>query len=388
MKTIKMNRDTKIIFFITGIMTLCSYIVLPFLAVYFTNKGISVAKVGIILGISSFISAFAGIFSIYIEKHIGIKKTLVLGMIILGSGYFLYSIVSNYTIILLVTIIQGCGIGIINPLLKKVIAICNKGMENAAFRYRYIVLCIAIIIGPILGNLLSVFTVDSMLRLISVVCVLSCVFIKKIGIVSQGSVVVPENEKLYFKFLKINKINLKIFLFIVINILIFTEFSVFESVTPLALQVYIKNAEVVFSLLIIINSIMALIFQPFIIKLSEKVSNNKQIVIGSIAFSLAYIVFSIAKGNMMLAILATTIFTLGEAVLIPLLDVLVSNISNDEQLTSTYAISELKQLGFFIGPTAATLLMQEFNVVVMYVAAAILCILSMIFSLFLALNKK
>lgn len=368
------NKNTLRVFILTGMLTICSYIVLPFLAVYFTEKNISISKVGLILGISSFTSSFSCIISPFFEKILGTKISIIISVFIIAICYFLISITENYVAILFIVILQGIGQGIVNPLLKKSVAMFNKGNENISFRYRYIILCIAIIIGPIIGNILNILGVDIMLKIVAVGCIISCFSMS--GLSNFESVTEKTIEKK-----EKDKINFSILIFIIWSILVFTVFSVFESVSPLAIQPYSTNAEKLFSIMIILNSILAIVLQPVIILLNDKLELKYQLMIGSLAFSIAYIWFAYSKGNFINLMLATTIFTVGEAVLIPMLDVLIGKISDDKKLTGVYAISEIKQLGFFIGPVLTTKLIQQYNVKIMYWIVALVCIFSMFISL-------
>lgn len=376
MKKLDINKSTQSIYILTGILTLCSYIVLPFLAVYFTGKDINVAQVGIILGVSSFVSSFCGIISPFFEKHFGAKLSVLFAVFIIAICYFLLPITDNYFTILGIIILQGFGQGIVNPLLKKLVALYNKGNENIAFRYRYIILCIAIIIGPVIGNVLSILGVDFMLRITAVGCMISCLALAGVNAVRELPQQIAQKHQKY-------KLNFPIFLFIIWSILVFTVFSVFENVSPLAIQPYTSKAEELFSIMIILNSILAILFQPIIIILNNKLKLKHQIMIGSISFCLSYILFAYASGQFLHLMLATTIFTIGEAMLIPMLDVLISKISDDKQLTGIYAISEIKQLGFFVGPVLTTYFIQMYNVTIMYWLVALTCIFSMFMSLIL-----
>lgn len=252
----------------------------------------------------------------------------------------------------------------------------NKGNENIAFRYRYIILCIAGIVGPVIGNVLSIVGIDWMIRIIGIGCILSCLALIKMNKEEDDSQEVKEK-------IKNCNINFSIVLFVVWSILVFTVFSVFEKVSPLAIQPYSLHAEKLFSIMIILNSILAIIFQPVIIILNNKLRLIHQIIIGSMAFFFSYILFGYSNGKFIPLMLATGIFTVGEAVLIPMLDVMISKISDYEQLTGIYAISEVKQIGFFIGPVLSTYFIQVYSVTTMYWMVALTCICSMIIALIL-----
>ena len=380
MKQLNINKITLKLFMIISITALCTYTVFPFLAIYFTKKGLSLSQVGLLLGTTAFATAFFGISSTFFEKFLGIKKTLFLGIIITGTGYILYTVASNFFALLTIAILQGFGQGITNPLLKKYIAVNNQGTESQAFRYRYIIFCIAGIVGPILGNILSLFTVEFMLKTVGAIYI-SGIFILKSTETSQ------EEKKIVPKLvINSNTINFKIIILIILGAIVFLEFSIFENITPLALQLFSDNAEVIFSILLIINSVLAIVLQSFFIFLNENITLRTQIIIGNLSFFVAFLIFAISKGNILLILLATIAFTLGEALLIPLLDIMIVKIVDKDKLSTIYAIAELKQLGFFIGPAMAGILLQKFNATIMYLSIALICIVGMV--IFLQLAKK
>jgi Major Facilitator Superfamily. len=378
----KLNKITIKIFAIIGITALCSYIIFPFLAVYFTKKGLSLSQVGLLLGITAFSTAFLGISSTFFERLLGVKKALLLGIIISGMGYVFYSMSNNFIILLGISILQGLGQGITTPLLKKYLALNNKGTENQVFRYRYIIFCIAGIIGPILGNVLSLFTVDFMLKIVGIIYICGIFILNDIDIGTDKE----ETRNKYTLVTDTKNMNSQIIFFIILSIVIFIEFSIFENVTPLSLQLFSDNAEIIFSALLILNAILALCLQPIFIFLNENLTIKKQAIIGSLSFSIAYLIFALAQDNILLVVIATIIFTLGEALLIPLLDVMISKIVEADKLNTIYAVAELKQLGFFIGPAMAGILMQHFNVTIMYLSIAMLCLFGM--AMFFQIAKK
>ncbi|WP_300380135.1 MFS transporter [Clostridium sp.] len=372
---------------LTFFLTVFSYMIFPFLAIYTINKGeITVTQVGTIIGIGAFSTSISSLFSAQISKRIGYRNTIVLGLIFISISYLGYVYAKSFLVCFLIILLSGIGQGMINPVIKSMIAIV-KGEEDSSriFRIRYMLLCFGIIVGPILGNLIYIKSVNLIFYLVFVSHILLIFFVLTIKDEKDKNLGENKDENK----VKVKGLKMPIIIITLLSILVFTVFSIFESVTPIAINEFTINSSQVFSILIIYNSILALLIQPLIIILEKKFSFEGLFKIGAFLFAVAYLSFFVSKGNVVLLLISTTIFTLGEGILIPMLDTLVDKASTEEDKSAFFAFSELKQLGFFIGPALASLIIDKGSVALMYIITSILCLcVIMVFDLLYNIKFK
>ena len=369
LKILLTNKKTSLILTLTFVTTLLPYIILPFLAIFTLQKDeISIAQVGLIIGTQSLATSVFGLFSGWFEKRIGTKSLLSFSIVVIGVCYILYAHAQSLLACLIIMVCLGATNGIQGPIMKSILA-NNKSTVSSdfVFRLRYMIFCVAIILGPIISQLLylsfrkeQLFIITGALHLITgILCLIFYTYIS--GVTSESEKTISSNKK---SSLCLDK---SILFSCIVGIISFSVFSIFESATPLAFNEYSDNVTMLFASLIVLNSVIALIIQPIIIRIVDKISLKYVFYIGSILFSMSYFVFAYSEGIFMLIILGTIIFTLAEGFLIPSIDVLVDTISNKENKTSYFAIAEFKQLGFFIGPLLSGLLIDYFNPSIMYI---------------------
>lgn len=378
------NKSIFILLLLTFLLTALSYMIIPFLALYTMNKGtITVSELGIILGIGSFSSSIFSLLSGKISNKIGLRITLTIGIVILGLSYISYIYVYSFWMCFILILLSGLGQALINPIVKSLLAINKNDLDTSyIFRIRYMLLCFSIIIGPLLGNLLSMKSIDFIFIIVGISHILIIYFLYKPNInFDNNKIISTLNQDHSSKFFSI-----KVLSVIIIGILVFSIFSIFESVTPLALAPFINNISQTFSLLIIYNSILAFIIQPLIIFLDKNLSLSILFSIGCLLFMVSYLIFGFSYGSTILLFLATTIFTFGEAILIPLLDIIVDKSSSKENKATFFAFSELKQFGFFLGPAIAGYIIENFSSSLMYYISALSCVFILI--IFIVLNKN
>ncbi|GEM_PF-1874789 len=382
------NKSIFLLFILTFLLTVLAYMIVPFMAMYTMNKGtITLSELGIIIGIGAFSTSIFSMLSGNISNKIGLKTTLTIGLAILGLSYISYVYAYSFFECFSLIILSGLGQALINPVLKSLIAINKKDLNtNYIFRIRYMLICFCIIIGPLLGNFLSLASIDYIFIIVGIshilIIALLYIFNVDFDIKEENNKALNNTNQVCSK--KI--VSVKLLSVTIIGILVFSVFSIFESATPLALSSSVDNTAQVFSLLIIYNSILALTIQPLIIFIDKKLSLSGLFSIGCILFMVSYLIFGFSNGGLFLLLLATTIFTFGEAILIPLLDILVDRFSTDKNKATFFAFSELKQFGFFAGPALAGYIIDKFSSNLMYYITAFSCILVLI--IFKLLNRN
>ena len=367
LKILLSNKSISLILTLTFFMTLLSYIILPFFAIFTLEKeAISISHIGLIIGTQSLSTSVCGLFGGAFEKKIGTKKLLCFSMITIGICYILYTYAQSLLGSLLIVFLLGAASGVQGPVMKSILARSKSTTitSDFLFRFRYTIFCVAVILGPLISQLFYLQFEMSQLFIITggLQLLMGIVFFIAYKESSENDSDAEKIKRKTFQYL-----DKKIIFSCLTGIISFAVFSIFTSATPLAFNEYTDRIAAVFTVLIILNSVIALIIQPIIIKIVEKIKLKQVFYIGSVMFCLAYFIFSYSSGIFVILILGTIVFTVGEAFLIPSIDVLVDSISNKENKTAYFSIAEFKQLGFFIGPLLSGVLIDHFNPSIMYI---------------------
>lgn len=375
-QSLKTNK--KILLLLSFILNTITYITLPFLAIFLMfTKNISIIQTGFIVGM---IPLIAGLSSSII--HIRLKNCkwsviAIWAMILYAIGYTIIIVAEYKTLIFLAPFFLGIGDALINPIIKALLSY-KESKENISeiFYLRYLGICLAVIVGPIIGNLVNLYNSRAPFIVAIVLYLLMIIFIKKInnydiGVITEKN---PSNSK------EKTRISYDIVVLLVFGIILFTIFSIFESGTPIALNNYGKQASQIYSILIAVNSIVVLLLSFVIVKVESRIGLKNVLYIGIFSYSIAYIIFSFYNINIIYLLIATIIFSLAEICTIPNIDILTSYITKEEDRRVNYSALELKIIGFFIGPFLVSILVENIGTKGMYITFAIVSLFFLLIS--------
>lgn len=132
------------------------YLVLPLLAVILsTEKGLTAGQAGMVLGTGS-ISYLAGsLLGGWLTDRLGQRRTLVLGLLLRGAGLLGYGFATTIPCLFAASLVTGIGGGIYTPPAKAGIAtFATERNKTTAFSFRGIAANIGVTAGPLLGAFL------------------------------------------------------------------------------------------------------------------------------------------------------------------------------------------------------------------------------------------
>lgn len=384
-----LNVDKRILLLLSFMLNIITYITLPFLAIFLMfTKNISIIQTGFIVGM---IPLIAGLSSSML--HIRLKKCkwsiiAIWAMILYAIGYTMIIVAKYKVLILLAPFFIGIGDALINPIIKALLSY-NENKENISkiFYLRYLGICLAVIIGPIIGNLVNLYNSKAPFIVAIVLYLFMIIFIIKINSYDIGVIAEKSPGDLKEK----TRINYDIVILLVFGVILFTIFSVFESGTPIALNSYGEQASQIYSILIAVNSIVVLLLSSVIVKIESRIGLKNVFYLGIFSYSMAYIIFSFYNINIFYLLIATIIFSFAEICTIPNIDILTSYITKEEDRRINYSALELKIIGFFIGPFFVSILVDNIGTKGMYIIFALVSFVFLLFStklLTILLNSK
>lgn len=341
------------------------YVLLPLLALFFNQK-LSLIETSIIISVPAFFSMFFGFLGHLLLKRTDAKAALQISLILGIVSYLGYLTLSGFFLLFLSSLINGLSRSIWEPVTKSLFAFSSSGADTA-FRVRYIVICIAGILGPSICAFLSNYS-DSAYQFTTTISVYIIVIILIFPVVPNlrkkamnTSAAIRIRGKgnltditaiLSFRFISL----------IIGGSLVYTAFSQFEAIFPLYLHMYFDDAVNIFSALLVLNSIFSTLFQllyMFISRKSKKQVSNKLIILfGNIAFTASFALFAKAGSTLYIYIIAICIYSLGEVLVIPATDIAIDEIAPPDKKSLYFGVAEIRVVGFTAGPILAGAVLQ------------------------------
>lgn len=346
-----------------------TYITLPFLAIFLMfTKHISIVQTGFIVGM---IPLIAGLSSSIL--HIRLKNCkwsviAIWAMVLYALGYSMIIIVQFKILIFLGAAFVGIADALINPIIKALLSY-NEDNEDVPkiFYLRYLGICLAVIVGPIIGNLVNLYNSRAPFIVAIVLYLVMIIFIIKINAFETSLITEKSSSELKAK----TRTSNEIVILVIFGIMLFTIFSAFESGTPIALNSYGERASQIYSVLIAINSVVVLLLSSVIVKIESKIGLKNVVYLGIFSYSMAFMTFAFYRVNIIYLLIATIIFSFAEICTIPNIDILTSYITKEEDRIINYSALELKIVGFFIGPFLVSILVENIEATGMYIVFAL-----------------
>ena len=372
-----------------------AYVSLIVYALYL-NQYMGVVQTAFIVALPSFIGFLSGPIPYMITQKFGMKKTIISCFISLSFSYFFLSIIQEFVYFFIISILIGVTQLILKPILKSLFSECayNETGIDFVHRMRYISICISGIIGPIIGGKISQYYGFSLCFQLSsflfFICVLSFIFWKRNkndNTALEKNSTIQKNDRIFY----IDRKNrYKLFLCILSGMIVYSVFIQFESVYSLALKELFDNPEDVYSKLIALNSFLGLLLQIIIMYSRERIKKYLKVQIGLLFFQMAFFMFALIfywkSTNILVFIFAIYIYTMGESIAIPALDITIDKIAPADKKNLYFGFAELRGIGFSIGPLLMGIILEYVGTISMNMINVFLLFTAMIIEFYL--DKK
>ncbi len=380
----KEERKIQKLFLIDFILYCCTFLLVPIIPLYMKNLlYFDSSQIGFIIGIPSIICCFFSGVSYLCFKKLGSFYSILISIFIDISVCIVFIFQGEFYLILGVYIFKGISGSIFMPIFKNLYinTLVNKENKDIVFKIRYLLICTSAIFSPLISNYLYPFS-EKIVFLI--VIFLNFIAINIIFFFKNTIISIEINKKTgKIKDFIYSKKNFLIFLIACIGIL--AVFSQFEGTFILTIK---ENALDIFSKLLILNSILGILLQLFNMKFLKKISSYNSIILGCLFFSVAYFCFFILNKSFFYFIFSIFLFTLGETLVLPNIEIFATEISNEEDRIILYSFLEFKRLGFFLGPFISGLLIKNFSNSFMYLSFSALSLFSCFIFIFFKKNLK
>ena len=346
------------------------YMTIAVLALYI-NQFLSIGKTAIIMAIPSIFRLFSGILMPCIDRKIALKKLGVIAVMLNAVVYMMYPMAKSFVVFIVLASVNGLAELIYQPTIKYMFSnLAQNDIEtDYVHKIRYYSICIAGLLGPIIGGGIesfcgakTCFLFASAIELLMVL--LFIVFIPD----AQNLCIIDKTQK------RTSKVDKILIGYIASGFLVYFVFSQFESVYSLALKNYFENTELIYSILLCFNSFFGLLIQTILIKNNTKTNVCK----GIVWFEIAFIIFAISFGlslGILFYIIGVLVYTMAEVTVIPGLDIQIDECADENNKMEYFAIAEIRTMGFVIGPIVFGWALDRFNAVTTCIMSV--CILAL-----------
>ena len=350
---------------------------LPFLAIYLAHEGLLTSgQIGLVLGISGFVLSVTGLFNgIYVDRS-SHKNTLIIALILSAFCYFGFSFSMHFFYGLL---LLNAALGWFRSLIEisgMTLLVTHTKSEDLGYAYsaRFIAANLGVVLGPLIGALMSVhkslfifYLAGGINIIIAFILILYRGKSKPVE-VRQPPAKVWQNFREVFK----DKVLVNLTL---INLILWTAYSQIDSTIPQYLAYNWKNPAIIFSILMVTNAGICVLFQTTVLRFAELSSLKWFGVTGSILFSLSFFILCVSR-NSTLLIISVILMSFAELFTLPINGLLVVRVAPKHLIASYNGLSSLGMLGVCIGPMLGGYGLQLFGGRTVFLLAGLLPLLA------------
>ncbi len=362
----------------------------PFITLFLHEKvGLSLLHTGFIVSLS-FISYVIGGFiggtlsDRYGRARLIIGSLFIFSMIFFAFGY-LGKVIHTPTLLgitfAFLNLILGVTRAWSETLSQALIAdLTHADQKRKAFSLRYTAANIGAAIGPFIGGILG-FS-GSMAGFYLTGCLLFLYFcIYCFAIYTHRETIQFHDAKsslvTFKKAFDVLRRDRKMTYFVLGVLLVYFGFVQQESSFAIIILKYTHSTHI-FSLLLSMNAIMVILLQMPIVKLLEKQSPLRNMMVGAILVSLGLVVVAMARDHRWMYFVAEFILTLGEILVFPFNGIVIDSLAPDSMRGTYFGAAGFQFLGRALGPIFAGFLIQSMGYSSMLILIAIIELLSVL----------
>ena len=344
--------------FFTLVIRLSYFMAWPFIAVIMTQHyHMSPVAIGLAMTSSALFSVVLGMYGGQISDRLGRRIILLLGCAFSAVGYTVLSQASGITLFIVGLMIIGVSFAWVDPPLRALMSdlLGDHRRRALALQLRYYLVNIAAVFGPLIGMVFGLssqkgtFLITGLSYFPFFFYVLLFIPAGKLQLTEQVGSEPPIRIHKVVAIIAKDKTYL---IALLCSILCSIVFIHYEAVLPQYLLLLNGSSAVkLITSVLITNAFTVLLFQTFIMKFLARVTLPKRIVLGSLVFALSQLGFFLIRSpDIGLWLIATSVFSIGEAILMPNLNILLDHLAPPEHRGAYLGASMLSNLGIAIGP--------------------------------------
>jgi len=354
--------------------------VLPFIALYAVEElEVSVSEAGLVLacfGAGAFLSApFAG----KLSDRFGSLQLMIVSLFASGIFLFVYSLVSNYILFLVLSFIWAIISEAFRPASMSFISQeITSDRRKTAFALNRLAINLGMSIGPVLGGILSTINFSLLFYVDGVTSIAAGLFL----LFSRVKVHQPDISNANTGEIPIEKMFTSVFkhrIFIYFLIaLIPVEIVFFQHVGafPIFIVEDLGFIKTTFGLLMAVNTVLIIIVEVPLNDAMRKWKHPQSLSLGAFLAALGFGMLIFADG-LFLLILSVITWTFGEMILFPAASDYAAEISPKEKRGEYMGYFQMTfSLSFILGPLFGTKVLEDFGSDILWGLIFLLGILS------------
>ncbi|PLR33544.1 MULTISPECIES: MFS transporter [Yersiniaceae] len=344
--------------FFTLVIRFSYFMAWPFIAVIMTqNYHMSPVAIGLAMTSSALFSVVLGMYGGQISDRLGRRVILLLGCAFSAVGYITLAQATGIGLFIVGLMIIGVSFAWVDPPLRALMSdlLGDRRRRALALQMRYYLINVAAVCGPLVGIAFGLtsqkgtFLITGLSYLPFFVYVL--LFIPAGKLLAEQQAGSGPAVKLHqvIGIIARDKIYMAALL---CSILCSVVFIHYEAILPQYLLLLDGNAAVkLITLILVTNACTVLVFQTFIMRFLAHIALPKRILLGGIIFALSQLCFfSIRTTDIWLWLTVTGVFSMGEAILMPNLNILLDQLAPAAHRGAYLGASMLSSLGIAAGP--------------------------------------
>lgn len=368
----------------TAMVSLTSAMSIPFLAVYLNeHTQLSYAVIGMIVGAGPLASTVGGFIGGILSDRFG-RKVLMFGSLCsLAVVFVLFILVTNPLLLFLLSMTRGLATSFFSAVSKALMGdITPQERRFKLFSTRYLAVNLGYALGPIIGANLGLEGSSIAFQLTGMVY-LFYAFILFIGFKKYSIVKSEESDEQEDGITILGALNTIrrdfILLFFILGGI---SLTVVHGQMSVYLSQYVseqfEEGVTLFSYLLSIHGFTIVLLQAPITKMLERYKGLQTITMGSTLFALGEIGFAFSTNESLLMV-SMIVFTIGEILVIPSEYALIDAITPEKVRGTYYGAQEFTQLGGFLGPWFAGLILSSYGGKAMFMAMSGISLFSLLF---------
>lgn len=269
----RFSRDERTLVLGALLNSMAFFAALPFAALYLADRtDLPTAGIGAVVSGIAMIAALGGLAGGMLADRFGTVRLMRLGLLSNVLVYVALAFVTAPVAIIALFLCLGVGRTMVEPSMKKLLSLADTG-DGRIFRVRYITLCLGAIVGPAVGGLLyhasptAFFLVPAaFFALYLAVMVVRGDELARLDSPSSGGAGSAWTAALRDPLLLAA---------IGAGAVVFLVFSQMDTAIPLYMKgTYGDRTEYLFASLLVVNAVLALLVQPLVIRLSERLPHG------------------------------------------------------------------------------------------------------------------
>lgn len=344
--------------FFTFIIRFSYFMAWPFIAVIMTrNYHMTPSEIGLTMTSSALISVILGMYGGQISDRFGRRIILLLGCGFSGVGYITLALATGFGLFVTGLMIIGICFAWVDPPVRALMSdlLVDHRRRALALQLRYYLINVAAVFGPLIGLAFGLtsqkgtFLITGLTYVPFLIYVLF--YIPRGRIIGGQDALVTQALKLHQMVLLIARDRIFIAA-LLCSILCNIVYIHYEAILPQYLLLLDGNGAVkLITLVLVTNACSVLFFQTFIMRFLSTITISGRIILGGIIFATSqFCYFSISTTDIWIWLSVTCLFSMGEAILMPNLNILLDQLAPPEHRGAYLGASTLSTLGVAVGP--------------------------------------